>query len=220
MHGWRSFERAQRLLGAEGLPPALRAQAWAVHAEACLLVGAAASDDLRVSLRYAAKHLGALAPTGARVADVVARAPPAPPLGSSAGCLDASGPILEGLCGVEWPLRIAGLVAAAAAAEQPGAPAEVAEIASGAMLAFTEEYGGSPLGATADSFTRAKSYRAKRRRLLKHIVRLRQDTDDNDTKGGDADGGSSEELARLCAEARVCIDVWAARCQVPRAPTH
>jgi len=173
--------RMRAILGRAGVPVALRAEAWAAHAEVCLQMDAA--DELRVSLLYAVRYLADHPSTGARVADVLARA--------RGRLLGGASQALEGLCGATVPLRLGGLAAAAAIVKRGAsagadpAPAAVEEVAHGAVEAFEEEQ------------HRDGGTRAKRRRLLREIV---QDSE--------AAGVLDPDLKELCVAARARIDGW------------
>lgn len=211
-------EEMRALLGNGGAPLKLRLEAWGVHAEVCLQMENA--DDLRVSMRYALRHLSGLERAGARVAAVLARAP--------GGLLEGSGPALEGLCGMSWPLRVAGLAAAAAISQREGVPRTVREKAEQAALAFKEECG------LADAAGRAAAgpgaggaagpgpwplspgaYRAKRRRLLEAIAGLPEapaaatdGTTGCEVAVGGAECSMDAELPELCAAALARIRTW------------
>ncbi|CAE8663501.1 unnamed protein product, partial [Polarella glacialis] len=156
-------DRLRGLLGSAQLPLEIRAEAWAAHAEACLLLGA--TGELRVAVRYAVKHLASLEPAGARVASVLSRA--------SGMLLQGSAVAVEGLCSVEWPLRAAGLAAAAAAAVRPDAPAPIREVARCAVDAFREESSELSSSPPAGGWSADPSrQRRKRRRLLLELAAL------------------------------------------------
>merc|ERR1712060_886201 len=184
-----------------------------VHAEMCLKTGNV--DDFRRSIRYAVKHLAELAPAGTCVASSLARAP--------GEFLVNTGNAIEGLCGVEWPLRIAGLAAATAISARGRVPVPIFEIARNAVEAFVEKHGSMrPVGwsgANVDALvTRELSpatYRAKRRRLLVDITKMQ---DVQTAVIGPDRGAAGEvvdtEFAELCTAARACIDTWLVEARV------
>mmetsp|Transcript_87730 Transcript_87730/g.274836 ORF Transcript_87730/g.274836 Transcript_87730/m.274836 type:complete len:230 (-) Transcript_87730:184-873(-) len=209
-----SGEKMRALLGDADAPLKLRVEAWCVHAEVCLRLQAV--DELRVSMRYAVRHLAGLERAGVRVAEVLARAPGA--------LLAGSGPALEGMCGMSWPLRAAGLAAAAAICQRQGVPGALGKIAEQASTAFKEECGftagkgqkSTGLGAgpacepsLAPWPLSPGAYRAKRRRLLEGIAHLPEASAlADDGSPGVAEPGKDAELAQLCAAALVRIRAW------------
>eukprot|EP00927_Polykrikos_kofoidii_P041690 TRINITY_DN35530_c0_g3_i1.p1 TRINITY_DN35530_c0_g3~~TRINITY_DN35530_c0_g3_i1.p1 ORF type:complete len:923 (-),score=141.24 TRINITY_DN35530_c0_g3_i1:247-3015(-) len=197
----------QSILACAAVPLATRAEAWAAHAEACLCGAESVCEEpFRILLRYAVKHLCSLQSAGVRVADALARAP----WRFLAG--DAH-KILEGLSSVEWPLRTAGLAAAAAWTAAPDskvtAPLEAATTARSTVIAFAEERAHDAMRATAaraagSSFHGVLSWpdarRAKRRRLLKELIDAELVGDDNDDE--------DQELHELCVAAASRVDAW------------
>lgn len=197
----------RRLLSKPVLPPPVRTEAWVWHAQVCLR--ARAIDEFRIALRYAVKHLASDASAGARVAAVIAQAP--------IGFLEGAAGTLEGLCSVEWPLRISGLAAAKSVqARAMGASVTAQEIATVdavacALAAFAEEYGcvgGKPWAnpTMGSDCAGAQAYQAKRRRVLLELAAL-------PVQMADAGGpqAADPDFAELCLSARGRIDAWLQR---------
>lgn len=185
-------ERARDMLREPLLSGGTRAQAWALHAEACLRLGSAA--ELRIAMRYAVRHLSDRDASGALVADVLARAPG--PL------LDGTAAIVEGLAGHRWPLRTAGLAAAAATAVRAAAPDQVQHVASSAVDGFCEEHGHRAGGWLP--WDPLQAMYTKRRRLL---VELRDLPAAVEQEACD-DIASRRDFASLCLAVRSRLDEW------------
>jgi len=189
----------QVLLASERVPVRVRTEVWAVHAECCLRRGevADAAADFRVSVRYAIKHLASVDAAGARVASALSRVPGAHLTGSGTAAI-------KGLCSMDWPLRAAGLSAAAAATARRNVQADVQDVARSAILAFEEEHGyvisnDCKSGWMAEQAP-AVAHQRKRRRLLENLASL----PDALPSGEEV----ADELPELCAVVRAKIDVW------------
>lgn len=221
-------ERLRRLLGAASLPLQMRVEAWAAHAEVCLRVRS--ERAFRISLRYAVKHLAESDVAGLHVACALQRAPAELLPGNAAA-------IMKGLCAAEWPLRVAGLTAAAALTMRATAMADkglgtVATTVCSAMLAFADEHP-EPGGCTnatwqkerrstaikgaheAESVTMSwpVSQAVKRRRLLGELIEELEMEPVMATKqdGNCAIGKNpdvDEELTLLAVVARSRLDAW------------
>eukprot|EP00929_Paragymnodinium_shiwhaense_P056456 TRINITY_DN28252_c0_g1_i2.p1 TRINITY_DN28252_c0_g1~~TRINITY_DN28252_c0_g1_i2.p1 ORF type:complete len:820 (-),score=155.68 TRINITY_DN28252_c0_g1_i2:148-2607(-) len=216
------FKRLTSVLGRAALPVLFRTAAWSAVAELCLQQADSAGSEFQTALRYAVKHLHECQPAGARVADVLARAPPK--------LLTGQAPkILEGLCSLEWPLRVGGLSAAASLAAQateeeratPKSPFEAAgglqahapdalAVATSVLAAFREEYphlnpGGHDTSRSTAQATRpawndsADERLAKRRRLLQEL--LAEPSEEKDVS-------CDEQFQRLCSNAQQRIGAW------------
>mmetsp|Transcript_135293 Transcript_135293/g.248386 ORF Transcript_135293/g.248386 Transcript_135293/m.248386 type:complete len:845 (+) Transcript_135293:59-2593(+) len=206
----------RKMLGDASVPMPVRVEAWVAHAETCLRGGSV--DDLRVAFRYAVKHLSGHPAAGSRVAGILARAP--------SGLLGGAGATLEGLCGVEWPLRIGGLTAAQAVARRSlradatrASSSDAAAVAAAecALAAFVEECvssSGSGWASSSGASARTRplsphSFRAKRQRLLLEIKEL------PDVAMGNVDAEANmnkPQLIDLCVAARSRIDRWLRSC--------
>merc|ERR1712217_305141 len=158
---------------------------------------------------YAVKHLAGLASAGTCVASSLARAP--------GEFLANTGNAVEGLCGVEWPLRMAGLATAAAISARARVPVAIMEIARNAVEAFLEKHGNMRsagwCGEQAEKRTARElsppTYRVKRSSLLLDIAHM-QNVQVAVT--GPECGAPVEivdaDFAELCTAARARIDAW------------
>jgi len=188
--------RLRDLLREPALPNATRAQAWGAHSEACMRMGGAASE-MRVALRYAVRHLSDREASGAMVADALARA--------RGSLLEGGNTVVEGLSSHRWPLRAAGLAAAAAVVQHESAPTTMLGAAHGVVDAFREAHGGPETGGWHQSSS-PQTCRAKRRRLL---LELRELPDDRILGKQVADTQPDDEDFRaLCAAVRNRIGAW------------
>lgn len=186
----------RQLLSNAEVPLPLRVEAWASHAEVCMRTKA--SDDFRVSLLYARKHLSPLPGANVRVLAALARAPA--PLLSGGGPLPSS--ILEEGAGSEapWPLRVAALAAASALIVRPGAPDALRAAAQAILKTFEQE---APRDADPASQARARA--SKRRRLLQELAQLPLDV-------GATEVAAQQELVNLCLASRARIEGWLRDC--------
>ncbi|CAE7202915.1 unnamed protein product [Symbiodinium sp. CCMP2592] len=145
-------EMLRSILRSDSFDAATRAEAWAAHARCCERLGDV--SNFRVGMRYAIKHFDKSDVTGTRVALVLSRV--------GGALFEGSAGAIEGLCCATWPLRAAGLAAAASAMTQD-APAAVRQVSRTAVSAFDEDF-----IAQSDRL----ELPSKRRRLLQCLVNL------------------------------------------------
>mmetsp|Transcript_46336 Transcript_46336/g.107857 ORF Transcript_46336/g.107857 Transcript_46336/m.107857 type:complete len:778 (+) Transcript_46336:74-2407(+) len=199
-------ERLQAVMDRATIPVELRLAAWEAHAAACFQTHCAA--NFNTSLRYALKHFSRSRSAGVRVANMIATAPPSM-------VREGATVILQGLCEMHGPLRVAGLTAAASLqaanqrAEVAALPAELAAAADAAVLVFsksraqeTQAFGGHAHGDL--ELSEDMPLDRKRRKLLESLVALPQHIDE---EGGNVD---IQRTQSLCNAALHRLHGWMA----------
>ncbi|CAE7940054.1 unnamed protein product [Symbiodinium sp. KB8] len=179
-------EMLRSILRSDSFDAATRAEAWAVHAWCCERLGDV--SNFRVGMRYAIKYFDKSDVMGTRVALVLSRV--------GGALFEGSAGAIEGLCCATWPLRAAGLAAAASAMSED-APAAVRQVSRTAVSAFDEGF-----IAQSDRL----EVPSKRRRLLQCLVNL---PDKFDKAEGE------EDISHLCELSLSKIKSWQSWLQSP-----